>query len=153
MANTSTKLIDSNKRVLYSFTSDSAETRTIKIDAGKLNYTLNANGFIDTTGTDRQSKYSLLLTKAIYSVNGAGLVTVSTNGDAVVNTILQLGGAGTMAFTEGGQNFVIDCAASANSTGNVFVGSTGPYTLILDFNKDRSQYDQGQTAMPTDFNR
>lgn len=153
MANTVVKVIDSNKRVLYALTADGADGRGLKIDAGKLNYTLNANGYIDTTGTDRQSKYNLYLSKVIYSVNGAGLVTVSTNGDATVNTILQLGGSGTMAFTEGGQNFVIDCAASANSTGNIFVGSTGPYSLILDFNKNKSQYDQGQTAMPTDFNR
>lgn len=153
MANTAVKLIDSNRRLLYSFTADGADGRGLKIDAGKLAYTLNANGIIDTTGTDRQSKYNLYLTKVIYSVNGAGLVTVSTNGDATVNTILQLGGSGTMAFAEGGQNFIIDCAASANSTGNIFIGSTGPYSLILDFNKNKSQYDQGQTAMPTDFNR
>jgi len=156
MANNSQKLIDSTRRVVYKFTGDATEARTLKIDAGGLAYALNANGYI-ITGSDRKSNYGLTLKKVIHSISGGGYVEISTNGDTG-NTIVNLGGSGTLAFDEGGGSVTINCASYANSTGNIFLtltGGTGPvntYTVLLDFRKLAYSYDQGQTADPRAFN-
>lgn len=156
MANNSQKLIDSTRRVVYKLTGDAAETRVLKIDAGALAYSLNANNYI-MTGSDRKSNYGLALKKVIHSVSG-GYVEISTDGDTG-NTIINLSGAGTMALAEGGEPMTINCASYANSTGNIFLamvgGSGSPantYTVILDFRKLPYSYDQGQTADPKAFN-
>lgn len=162
MANTVKKLVDTNRRVVYSLTGDVSEgaAPVLKIDAGALNFSQNANNFILGAGTDRKPVYGLSLQKVIYSVNGGaptGYVTISTNGDTP-NTIVQLSGAGTMAFNEGGDSFTLNVMSYANSTGNVFLTTVGfsgntSYTVILDFKKNPSHYDQGQTADPKAFNR
>lgn len=156
MANTSQKLIDSTRRVVYKLTGDAAETRVLKIDAGGLAYALNANGYIMGAATDRLSQYGLSLKKVTYSVSG-GYLDISTNGDTG-NTILNLSGSGTMTLTDGGESVTINCASYANSTGNIFLTMNGftagnSYSVILDFKKAAASYDQGQTADPTAFNR
>lgn len=156
MANSSVKILDTNNRVVYKFIGDAAETRTIKIDAGSLNFAMNANNYILGAGTDRKPKYRLNLRRLVYNTFG-GPIVISSDGDAAGQNILQVSGDGSMIFDEGA-GFVIDCAANANTTGNIFVGTqaTGgnvAYTLIADFRKNPADYDQGQTADPTAFNR
>lgn len=155
MANSVTKLVDSTRRLVVKLDSNGAETNALKIDAGSLNYALNANGYILGTGSDRLASYGLELQKAFFSVNNAGLVTLYTNGDALFsNTILNLSYTGTFAFEEGGNAMKINCASLvANTTGNIYLTSTTAYSLVLDFRKIPFGYDQGQTADPTAFNR
>ena len=149
MTNTVVKIIDSNKRVVYKLVGDAAEARTLKIDAGKLNFALNTTNIIDTTGTDRKATYGLDLKRITYDVKGSS-IELSTSGDASVNTFLILYGAGTMALDEGTNPMYINVSAVANSTGNVFLQSIGgaptgvsnSYSIILDFRKNPAHYDQ-----------
>jgi len=161
MANTSQKLIDSTRRVVYSFTGDAAEVRTLKINPGTLAFSMNANNRILGAGTDRKSQYRLALKKVIYSINGGpsdGFLQISTDGDASPNTMLNLSGSGVMAFAEGGDDFTLAFPVAANSTGNIYFSTSTffgncSYSVIMDFRKNPADFDQGQTADPTAFNR
>ena len=55
MANTSQKLIDSERRVVYKWTGNTAEPAVVKIDAGGLNFSLNANNQLLGTGQTQQA--------------------------------------------------------------------------------------------------
>ena len=66
MANTSQKLVDSERRVVYKWTGNSAEPAVLKIDAGALNFSLNANNQLLGSGADRKTAYRLSLKKVIY---------------------------------------------------------------------------------------
>lgn len=161
MANSVTKLIDSNKRLVVRLHGDAAETApALKIDAGSLNFSLNANNRLLGSGTDRKSNYRLELKKVMYNVvsdvNGA-YVKLSYNGDTP-NTLISLGGSGSMEFLGGtSDSFTVNNSVTANSTGNLFLQTVGfsgntAYTIFLDFRKRPEDYDQGQTVAPTDFN-
>lgn len=156
-----TKITDSNKRLVVRLIGDAAEARTIKIDAGSLNFALNTNNKLLGTGTDRKTKYRLFLKKITYDINGGdvrGYVLLSTDGD-VGNNIITLSGADNKCFVDGGgDSFHIPISNIGNTTGNVFLQTFGfqgncSYTIIADFRKDGADYDQGQSAIPRDFNQ
>lgn len=160
MAAQVTKLIDSTKRVVYRLISDVSEAKTLKIDAGSLNFALNTNNKILGTGTDRKSKYKLHLKRITYDVKSdvpGAYVLFSTDGD-LGNNIITCSGHDDKRFSEGGDSFMIDCANVGNTTGNIFLTTIGfsgncAYTVILDFKKEGGDFDQGQTADPKAFNR
>ena len=106
MANTSQKLIDSERRVVYKWTGNTAEAAVLKIDAGALNFSLNVNDQLLGTGTDRKALYRLSLKKVIYDVApgqaaGNGYVELYWVGTPN-QTMLTLSGCGQMDFAEGG---------------------------------------------------
>jgi hypothetical protein len=151
MANTSQKLIDSERRVVYKWTGNTAEAAVIKIDAGALNYSLNANNQLLGSGADRKSIYRLLLKKVIYDVapgqaSGNGYVELYWAGTPN-QTIVTLSGRGQMDFAEGGDGIVItNNATGAGANGNVGLqtinfASTGcAYTIVADFRKQSDDY-------------
>lgn len=151
MANTSQKLIDSERRVVYKWTGNTAEAATLKIDAGALNFSLNANNQLLGSGTDRKGIYRLSLKKVIYDVapgqpSGNGYVELYWTGTPN-QTMLTLSGCGQMDFAEGGDGIVIlNNATGAGANGNVGLqtvnfGSTGcAYTIIVDFRKHSEDY-------------
>jgi hypothetical protein len=151
MANTSQKLIDSERRVVYKWTGNTAEAAVLKIDAGALNYSLNANNQLLGSGTDRKSIYRLLLKKVIYDVapgqaSGNGYVELYWTGTPN-QTILTLSGQGQMDFAEGGDGIVItNNATGSGANGNVGLqtvnfASTGcSYSIIADFRKHSEDY-------------
>jgi hypothetical protein len=151
MANTSQKLIDSERRVVYKFTGNSAEPSIIKIDAGALNFSLNANNLLLGSGADRKSIYRLALKKIIYDVapgqaSGNGYVELYWSGTPN-QTMVTLSGRGQMDFAEGGDGIVItNNATGAGANGNVGLqtvnfASTGcSYTIIADFRKQLDDY-------------
>jgi len=151
MANTSQKLIDSERRVVYKWTGNTAEAAVLKIDAGALNFSLNANNQLLASGTDRKSIYRLALKKVIYDVapgqdSGNGYVELYWTGTPN-QTMLTLSGQGQMDFAEGGDGIVItNNATGAGANGNVGLqtinfASTGcSYTIIADFRKYSSDY-------------
>lgn len=151
MANTSQKLIDSERRVVYKWTGNTAESPALKIDAGALNFALNANNQLLSTGTDRKSIYRLALKKVIYDVApgqaaGNGYVELYWTGTPN-STMVTLSGVGKMDFAEGGDGIVIlNNATGAGANGNVglqtvnFAATGCSYTIIADFRKISDDY-------------
>lgn len=151
MANTSQKLIDTERRVVYKWTGDSIESAVVKIDAGGLNYSLNANNQLLGTGTDRKNLYRLSLKKIIYDIApgqaaGNGYVELYWTGTPN-KTLVTLSGCGQMDFAEGGDGIVIvNNATGAGANGNVglqtvsFAATGCSYTIVADFRKHSEDY-------------
>lgn len=150
MANTSQKLVDSERRVVYKWTGNSAEPAVLKIDAGALNFSLNANNQLLGSGTDRKTTYRLSLKKVIYDVAagqaGNGYVELYWTGTPN-QTLVTLSGQGQMDFAEGGDGIIIlNNASGAGSNGNVglqtvnFAATGCSYTIIADFRKHSEDY-------------
>lgn len=150
MANTSQKLVDSERRVVYKWTGNSAEPAVLKIDAGALNFSLNANNQLLGSGTDRKTTYRLSLKKVIYDVAagqaGNGYVELYWTGTPN-QTLVTLSGQGQMDFAEGGDGIIIlNNASGAGSNGNVglqtvnFATTGCSYTIIADFRKHSEDY-------------
>jgi hypothetical protein len=150
MANTSQKLVDSERRVVYKWTGNSAEPAVLKIDAGALNFSLNANNQLLGSGADRKTTYRLSLKKVIYDVAagqaGNGYVELYWTGTPN-QTLVTLSGQGQMDFAEGGDGIIIlNNASGAGSNGNVglqtvnFAATGCSYTIIADFRKHSEDY-------------
>jgi len=157
MANTTQKLIDTERRVVYKFTGNTAEPAVLKIDAGSLNFALNVNNQLLGSGTDRKNIYRLALKKVIYDVApgqaaGNGYVELYWTGTPNT-TLVTLSGTGKMDFAEGGDGIVLlNNATGAGANGNVGLqtvnfASTGcAYTLIVDFRKNSEDYNPKLTS-------
>lgn len=159
MSNNIVKIVDSTNRLVVRLYGDAVETGVLKIDVGSLAYALNANGKVLGAGTDRIPCYSLYLRRAFYDVNSdlPAFVRIASSGDSP-NTVATFSRTGSQAFDEGGMSTVVNCATTANSTGNLFLSTVGfqgnmAYSLVLDFRKEAKHFDQGQTADPKAFNR
>jgi len=157
MANTTQKLIDTERRVVYKFTGNTAEPSVLKIDAGALNFSLNANNQLLGSGSDRKTIYRLALKKVIYDVapgQGAGNGYVEFYWTGTPNTTLvTLSGTGKMDFAEGGDGIVLlNNATGAGANGNIGLqtvnfASTGcAYTVIVDFRKNSEDYNPKLTS-------
>lgn len=150
MANTSQKLIDTERRVVYKWTGNTAEAAVVKIDAGALNFSLNANNQLLGSGSDRKTIYRLALKKIIYDVAagqaGNGYVELYWTGTPN-QTMLTLSGQGQMDFAEGGDGIIIvNNSTGAGANGNVglqtinFAATGCAYTIIADFRKHSEDY-------------
>jgi hypothetical protein len=150
MANTTQKLIDTERRVVYKWTGNTPEAAVIKIDAGSLNYSLNANNQLLGSGTDRKQTYRLALKKVIYDVaagqSGNGYVELYWTGTPN-QTMVTLSGQGQMDFAEGGDGIIIiNNSSGAGANGNVglqtinFAATGCAYTIIADFRKHSEDY-------------
>ena len=170
MAQTAIKLIDTHRKVVWKFTgTGDASGRVLKIDTGSLYGALNANSQLLGAGTDRLPTYRLLLKSIEYDIGSAASTTVGSfleicnDSNNTSNTILTLSpNSGRWPFNEGGEPIVIDCAnpngASSTANGNIYfniqlTGTSNSYTVIMDFRKDPTHYDQGQFTDPMAFNR
>lgn len=171
----STKIIDTQKRVVYKFlgnTDEASGVYNLKVDAGSLNFALSNTGAIYNsvsgiaTSNTRQTRYELAIKKVIYSISSnntsGNLLEIAADGYSLAgtnsNTILILSGSGEMKFAEGGDSFTVNNIPLSTSTGNINfripVATTGlSYTVIVDFRKNPTNYDQGAAADPTAFNR
>lgn len=146
MANTVQKIVDTERRVVFKFTGDSAEGPVLKIDAGALNFSLNANNRLLGSGIDRKQNYRLSLKKIVYDVApgvayGNGYVELYWTGTPNV-TMVTMSGMGKMDLVEGGDSMVIlNNAVGAGANGNVglrtvnFAATGCAYTIIADFRK------------------
>lgn len=157
MANTTQKLIDTERRVVYKFTGNTAEASVLKIDAGSLDYALNTTNQLLSGGGTRKNVYRLALKKIIYDVApgqaaGNGYVEIYWTGTPNA-TMITLSGVGKMDFAEGGDGIVIlNNSTGAGSNGNVGLqtinfASTGcSYTIIADFRKHAEDYNTQPAA-------
>jgi hypothetical protein len=157
MANTTQKLIDTERRVVYKFTGNATETPVLKIDAGGLDYALNTTNQLLSGGGARKNLYRLALKKIIYDVApgqgaGNGYVEIYWTG-APNTTMVTLSGVGKMDFAEGGDGIVIlNNATGSTANGNVglqtvnFAATGCSYTIIADFRKHAEDYNTQPAA-------
>lgn len=155
-------LVDSNKRALVKivYVSDgTSEANTVLIDPGSFAYSMNANNKILGTGTDRKSKYKTTIKRISgLSASNNGIAKIQWSGDA--NSEIVIFGKNSnfsYEFDSMGDGAIIS-NPEANSSGNVLVSTAGyvtgeGFTLFVDFRKDASDFDAGQTRDPKAFNR
>ena len=158
MANAIQKLIDTERRVVYKFTGNTAESPVVKIDAGGLDYALNTTNQLLSGGGTRKNLYRLALKKIIYDVApgqaaGNGYVEIYWTGTPNT-TMVTLSGVGKMDFAEGGDGIVIlNNATGVGANGNVglqtvnFAATGCSYTIIADFRKHSDDYNTQPAAV------
>jgi hypothetical protein len=161
MANvfTEQKIIDSNKRALIKYvgTIDSAAANTTLLDASSLRLALNANGQIMTSNTHIKSNYRTTIKRVFGFAKANAYIRLQWAGDSN-STIITMGtGNFDYSFDPMGDGAVIN-NPEANATGDILLtvvtpSSADTLTLFLDLRKDSRDYDAGQTADPTAFNR
>jgi len=157
------RLIDNNKRALikYVFISDgTAASNVTLVDASSLKYALNSNGYIMSSNTNPLSNYRTSI-KRIFGSSTASApgsyYKLQWTGDANSEII-------TFASTSFDYNFNINGDTAlisnpeANATGDIVfstnnIGAGNTFTLFVELKKDNRDYDAGQSADPTAFNR
>ena len=155
------KLVDTNRRALvkYVATVDSAAANVVMLDVSGLAYSLNANGKIMSSNTHIKSLYRTTI-KRVWGqghFKSKGFITLRWGG---ANTeIVSIGdGQFDYNFDAEGLSAAISIQDVANATGDIVYSTTSVasgdgFTLFVDLKKDGRDYDQGQTADPTAFNR
>lgn len=157
------KIVDNNKRALIKYVivfGNSQEANTTILDASSLKYALNTNGYIMTNGTDKKSNYRTTI-KRIFGTseikNDGGTIKVQWRGDSNSEIIA----VGDIPFDYDFQSMgdgVVIWNPEANATGNILISTNSisqgdAMTLFLDLRKDSRDYDAGETADPTAFNK
>jgi hypothetical protein len=155
------RIVDNNKRnltkvVIYSDGSEEANTRII--DASNLQFSLNANGYIMSGNTHTKSNYRTTVKRITGTSSGTDShIRLQWEGDANSEIITFGQGNFDFDFQSMGDGAVIS-NPEANATGDVLISTSGldagdTITLFIDLRKDSRDYDAGQTADPTAFNR
>lgn len=159
-------VIDNNKRALLKYVvvpDGSATANSVLIQFNELRFALNANSYI--SNTDVRLSYGVSA-KRIYGhskLQAAGaLVTLrwlSAPSAGNGNTEIVTFGTNNFDYDMGGPSGDVAVISSpdANTTG-ICMSITSPtnndtFTLFLDLRKSGKDFDQGQTADPTAFNR
>lgn len=155
------RIIDSNKRALikYIIVSDGTQNaNTVLVDVSTLAFSLNANGFIMSSGTDPKSKYRTTVKRVSGQVVSSGAkIKLQWHGDANSEIVTIGGGSFDFDFQSMGDGATIS-NPEANSSGDILISTAGLSsgdlaTIFLDIRKDGQDYDSGQTADPYAFNR
>lgn len=163
------KLADTQDKAVVKLTGifdGTGEENQLRIDVSSLNYALNANGYIGATAD--KPLYRNFITAMIYDAQIAnGFLEIQWQGantDNTVNTTMYTVHSGQhtvmlddMRYAATITNPTVDVDA-ANTTGDIIFKTTGAsngdsYTVILYMKKDARDYDKGQTADPTAFNK
>jgi hypothetical protein len=173
MANiyTTQRLVDTQDKAVIKLTArfaDGGDENQLKIDVSDLAYALNANGYIMTGGADPKSIYRTFVTAIIYDVNiASGYLAIKWQGaenDNSSNTDMYIMHSGQHSALFDDMRYVgvlknpTELVDSANTTGDIYFETVGAaandsYTVIISLKKDARDYDKGQTADPTAFNR
>lgn len=161
---TEQRLVDNNKRALIKYTlagDSTATSNATLVDVSTLRFALNTNGYIMTSNVDPKSTYRTYIKRIFGQMS-------TTPGYSTLQW--HINGANTPIATIGAGNFDYDLTAlsgdiatipntdSANSSGDILysaAGHTGAHglTLFVELRKESKDYDSGQTADPTAFNK
>jgi hypothetical protein len=173
MANiyTTQRLVDTQDKAVIKLTArffDGGDEDQLRIDVSDLAYALNANGYIMTGGTHPKPIYRTFVTAIIYDVNiASGYLTMQwqgAEGDSTTNTDMYVVHSGQHSVLLDDMRYVgvlknpTELTDSANTTGDIIFKTVGAvandsYSVIIALKKNAEDYDKGQTADPTAFNR
>jgi hypothetical protein len=160
------RIVDTNRRALIKYVCVSDGTQLANstlIDVSTLAYALNANGYIMSSNTHPLSTYRTAISRIKGATNigpgSTGYLKLQWQGDSNSEIIVvsndsfdysgeAWGGVGGGTFPN----------PEANSSGDILISTVGMkandnFTLFIEVRKDARDYDQGQTADPTAFNR
>jgi hypothetical protein len=157
-------LVDTTKRTLIKFFVNSDGTtannsNVILLNASSLKGALNTNGYIMTSNTDPKSNYRLSIKRAFGAAHANGYFRIKWQSDSNNDIVIFPNGTFDYNFESFGDGAVIPQPTNeANVNGNILYGVhaavlNDAFTLFLDLRKDNRDYDAGQTADPTAFNR
>lgn len=155
-------LADTNRRtVIKIFGVGGGESNASLIVAANLAYALSKTGTILTPGdtANAKSQYRTSIKRIWGQGHGSTGKYVTLNWKNDANTIIAGFGPGQFDynFDAEGLTCVITQPAVANTTGDILftssLNSSDAFTLFIDLKKDGRDFDQGQTADPTAFNK
>lgn len=153
------RIIDSNKRALIKYTGiiDTAAANLTLVDASSLAYALNTNGYIMSSNTDQKSLYRTTIKRIFGNAKSGGYIKLQWQGASNSEIITTGTGSFDFDFQSMGDGATIG-NPEASSNGDILIsivspGTTDALTLFVDIRKDGRDYDSGQTADPTAFNR
>jgi exoribonuclease R len=110
------------------------------------------------TGTDRKGNYRTTIKRISgQAKSNAAFIKIQWRGDTNSEIVTVGSGRFDYDFMSMGDGATIS-NPEANPTGNLLISTTGlaaneGFTLFIDLRKDGRDYDSGQTADPTAFNR
>lgn len=161
------KLVDTTTRALlkYVFIGDgsTAEANTVLVDVSNLAYSLNANGMIMVSNTHPRSTYKTTIRRIFGEAKANGYIALKWHGLNNTNTEIVTVSDGNFDYNfenmgAGAMIFNPNRTDPANTTGDILISTVAPgtndvATIFIDLRKDNQDYDAGQTADPTAFNR
>lgn len=155
------RIIDTNKRALikWVYISDGVQNaNTTLLDVSTLNYAMNTNNKIMSSGVDKKSNYRVNIKRIMGSIHTKNKGTAMLQWHGSANSPIAIASDSFIDFNFDalGDGAVIP-NPEANTNGNLLITTTGlqagdAFTLFIDLRKDARDYDQGQTADPVAFN-
>lgn len=173
MANifTEQRLVDTQDKAVIKLTGrfdSSTQDQNVRVDVSTLAYALNANSYIMTSNTHPKALYRTFVTAIMYDVNIAnGYLAIQwqgAEGDPTGNTDMYVLHSGQHSLLVDDTRYTSTipnptvATDSANTNGDIIFRTVGAaandsYSVVLVLKKDARDYDKGQTADPTAFNR
>lgn len=157
------RLVDNTKRALlkYVILSDGTQdSNTTLVDVSSLAYSLNANGYIMTGGADPRATYKTTIKRVFGQVSSnIGHIRLQWHINGSNTEVLTIGsGSFDYDFHSMGDGAVIKNTDTANSSGDILYSTRNflnneVATIFVDLRKDNTDFDAGQSADPTAFNR
>jgi len=154
------KIVDNNKRTLvkYVATLDTATSNTLLLDVSQLAFALNTNGKIMASNTNIKPTYRTTIKRIYGTAKANAYFKVLWSGTNTADIITVTTGRFDFDFMSMGDGATIGNQDSSSSNGNILLNVVTPssadaLTLFIDLRKDARDYDAGQTADPTAFNK
>jgi len=160
-------IFDTQNRALIKFvwiSDGTAEANTTLIDVSALAYSLNTNNKIMVSGTHPRSSYRTTIRRIYGTVKANSSVVLKWQGTATSSLAndeiitINTGNIDLRPDLPGHPGVLTNPNDLANTNGDILFSVGGPvigdnFTLIFDIKKDNHDYDAGQTADPSAFNR
>ena len=159
------KLVDTNRVAVVKYVGlldNTAMANNLLLDVSQLRYALNTNGKIMSANVDYRGTYKTTI-KRIWGNGGlkdgfAVLKWGGKNGEANTEICTFHDSSFDYNFSSFGTQGSIPIQDVANSSGDIVISLVGnnnndSFTLFIELHKDGGDYDQGQTADPTAFNK
>jgi hypothetical protein len=156
------RLVDTNKRALVKTTIVNEggfvqEANVVILDVSTLAYAKNANGMIMASNTHPKGLYRVRVKRVFGHGKCDGVVKLQWQGAANAEFLTIGNGHFDFDFDSMGDGAVMS-NPEASSNGDILMSTTGfgannGVTIFIDVRKDSEDYDAGQTADPTAFNR
>lgn len=154
------KIVDNNKRALikYVATLDTATANTMLLDVSQLAFALNTNSQIMAANANIRSTYRTTIKRIFGTAKANAYFKILWQGANTADIITINTGSFDYDFQSMGDGATIGNNDTGTSNGNILINVVTPssadaLTLFIDLRKDGRDYDSGQTADPTAFNK
>lgn len=153
------RLVDTQRRSLikYTMTLDTAIANSTLVDVSTLRYALNANGYIMSSNTNPLGNYRTTIKRIFGTAKANAYIKLQWQGASNSEIVTIPTGAFDFDFQSMGDGATIS-NPETSSNGDILLtvvtpSSADAATIFIDLKKDNRDYDAGQSADPTAFNR